>query len=176
MPSLQVGTALRTTPGHLRWSCLGQYQLYLFALCLPGMHLSRPLPAHTNPTALSLPSCCALQVSSKVVCMAWTADGMLLALGLYEGVVSLRDKAGTEKHRFTASSSPVWSLSWSPGVSTSLHVRAHVDGACKSSWPSPGLGPFVTDYSCRSRTTKQLSSCSSPFLHLAVHRTQNQQY
>lgn len=51
------------------------------------------------------------------MCMAWTADGMVLALGLYDGSVSLRDKAGTEKLKFAASSSPVWSLSWSPGVS-----------------------------------------------------------
>lgn len=63
-----------------------------------------------------------LQVGSKVVCMAWTADGMLLALGLYDGSVSLRDKAGTEKHKFTASSSPVWSLFWSPGVGASLEL------------------------------------------------------
>jgi WD40 repeat protein len=48
--------------------------------------------------------------------MAWTADGMVLALGLYDGSVSLRDKAGTEKLKFAASSSPVWSLAWSPGV------------------------------------------------------------
>lgn len=56
------------------------------------------------------------QVPSRVVCMAWTADGMLLALGHYDGAVSVRDKAGGEKHKFTASASPVWSLAWSPQV------------------------------------------------------------
>ncbi|KAF6264914.1 hypothetical protein COO60DRAFT_1621541 [Scenedesmus sp. NREL 46B-D3] len=54
------------------------------------------------------------KVASKIVCMSWTGDGMLLALGLYDGSVSVRDKAGTEKHKFTASSSPVWSIAWSP--------------------------------------------------------------
>jgi intraflagellar transport protein 122 len=58
-----------------------------------------------------------LQVNSKVLCMAWTGDGMLLALGCYDGSVSVRDKAGTEKHKFSAGSSPVWSIAWSPQVS-----------------------------------------------------------
>lgn len=55
---------------------------------------------------------------SKVVSMAWTSDGMLLALGLFDGSIFLRDKAGNEKLKFTASGSPVWSLTWSPGVSS----------------------------------------------------------
>jgi WD40 repeat protein len=70
--------------------------------------------------------CCyslVVQVGSKVMCMAWTADGMLLALGLYDGSISLRDKAGTEKLKFAASSSPVWSLAWSPGVSSARGVQ-----------------------------------------------------
>eukprot|EP00879_Flechtneria_rotunda_P020074 GHRR01021110.1.p1 GENE.GHRR01021110.1~~GHRR01021110.1.p1 ORF type:complete len:1138 (+),score=467.94 GHRR01021110.1:213-3626(+) len=54
------------------------------------------------------------KVNSKVICMSWTSDGMLLALGLFDGSVSVRDKAGNEKHKFTASSSPVWSILWSP--------------------------------------------------------------
>lgn len=55
--------------------------------------------------------------------MAWTLDGMLLALGLADGTVSLRDKAGTEKNKFAASSSSVWSLAWSPGVSELLQQQ-----------------------------------------------------
>jgi intraflagellar transport protein 122 len=55
--------------------------------------------------------------------MAWTADGMTLGLGLYDGSVSLRDKAGAEKQRFAAGSSPVWSLLWSPGVSLGWQLR-----------------------------------------------------
>ncbi|WIA11467.1 hypothetical protein OEZ85_011583 [Tetradesmus obliquus] len=54
------------------------------------------------------------KVASKIVCMSWTSDGMLLAMGLYDGSISVRDKAGTEKHKFSASSSPVWSIAWSP--------------------------------------------------------------
>lgn len=81
-------------------------------------------PDHSPPELLLC-----LQVGSKVVCMAWTADGMLLALGLYDGSVSLRDKAGTEKHKFTASSSAVWSLAWSPGVSSASCWQA-VGAAC----------------------------------------------
>lgn len=61
-----------------------------------------------------------LQVPSKVVSMSWTSDGMLLALGLYDGSITLRDKAGSEKLKFTAGSSPVWSLTWTPGVSNTF--------------------------------------------------------
>lgn len=45
---------------------------------------------------------------------------MLLALGLFDGNITLRDKAGNEKLHFSAGSSPVWSLTWSPGVSYSI--------------------------------------------------------
>jgi intraflagellar transport protein 122 len=64
----------------------------------------------------------AAQVASKIVCMSWTSDGMLLALGMYDGSISVRDKAGTEKHKFAASSSPVWSIAWSPQVSNSTRL------------------------------------------------------
>jgi WD40 repeat protein len=47
--------------------------------------------------------CCApkvdhvLQVSSKVLALAWSSDGQYLALGMFSGQVSLRDKTGAEK-------------------------------------------------------------------------------
>jgi intraflagellar transport protein 122 len=59
---------------------------------------------------------CLLQVPSKVLCIAWTSDGTLLALGLYDGSVSLRDKGGNEQRRFSAAASPAWSIAWSPQV------------------------------------------------------------
>lgn len=37
------------------------------------------------------------QVSSKILCVAWSSDGQQLALGLFDGRVSIRDKAGAEK-------------------------------------------------------------------------------
>lgn len=37
------------------------------------------------------------QVSSKVLSQAWTSDGQYLALGQFNGHISIRDKAGVEK-------------------------------------------------------------------------------
>ncbi|KAI8463130.1 MAG: intraflagellar transport protein [Monoraphidium minutum] len=54
------------------------------------------------------------RVTSKILCLAWTGDGGLLAMGCYDGSVSVRDRAGAEKARFSAGTTPVWSLAWSP--------------------------------------------------------------
>ncbi|KAK9811224.1 hypothetical protein WJX72_000251 [[Myrmecia] bisecta] len=53
------------------------------------------------------------KVSAKVVSMAWTNDGQHVALGQYNGHISIRTKAGTEKVLIQRSA-PVWSLSWNP--------------------------------------------------------------
>lgn len=37
------------------------------------------------------------KVGSRILCMAWTNDGLHLAMGMFNGVVSLRDKNGNEK-------------------------------------------------------------------------------
>lgn len=56
------------------------------------------------------------QVSSKVLCLAWTPDGLLLAAGCYDGGVSIRDRGGAERVRVAAGVTPAWSVAWSPGV------------------------------------------------------------
>ena len=53
------------------------------------------------------------RVLSKVLCLAWTASGQYLALGHFNGDVSILDKVGNQKvsiHR----GAPVWSLAWNP--------------------------------------------------------------
>ena len=57
-----------------------------------------------------------MQVASKVISLAWTADGMCLALGCFDGSVSIRDKAGTEQVKVSSGAAPVWSLAWSAQV------------------------------------------------------------
>ena len=37
------------------------------------------------------------KVSAKVLCQAWTPDGQYLALGQFNGHISIRDKSGLEK-------------------------------------------------------------------------------
>jgi intraflagellar transport protein 122 len=54
-----------------------------------------------------------MQVSSKVVSMAWTSDGQFLALGLYDGQISIRSRVGEETVTIQRNA-PVWTLSWSP--------------------------------------------------------------
>ncbi len=40
------------------------------------------------------------KVTAKVLCMSWSNDGQFLALGQYNGHISVRDKAGVEKMRY----------------------------------------------------------------------------
>ena len=54
-----------------------------------------------------------MQVSSKVVSLAWTNDGQFLALGLYDGQISIRSRVGEETVTIQRNA-PVWTLSWSP--------------------------------------------------------------
>ncbi|NXQ42487.1 IF122 protein, partial [Catharus fuscescens] len=57
------------------------------------------------------------KTSSKITCCSWTNDGQYLALGMFNGIVSIRNKNGDEKvkiERPGGSSSPVWSICWNP--------------------------------------------------------------
>lgn len=53
------------------------------------------------------------RVTAKVLCASWTNDGQFLALGQFNGHVSIRDKLGNEKVRIERSA-PIWCMSWSP--------------------------------------------------------------
>uniref|UniRef100_A0A671FTF5 Intraflagellar transport protein 122 homolog n=1 Tax=Rhinolophus ferrumequinum TaxID=59479 RepID=A0A671FTF5_RHIFE len=55
--------------------------------------------------------------SSKITCCSWTNDGQYLALGMFNGVISIRNKNGEEKvkiERPGGSLSPIWSICWNP--------------------------------------------------------------
>ncbi|NXG62594.1 IF122 protein, partial [Hemiprocne comata] len=57
------------------------------------------------------------KTSSKITCCSWTNDGQYLALGMFNGVVSIRNKNGDEKvkiERAGGASSPIWSICWNP--------------------------------------------------------------
>uniref|UniRef100_M4ASM8 Intraflagellar transport protein 122 homolog n=1 Tax=Xiphophorus maculatus TaxID=8083 RepID=M4ASM8_XIPMA len=57
------------------------------------------------------------KVSSRITCCGWTNDGQYLALGMMNGVVSIRNKNGEEKvkiERPGGSLSPIWSIAWNP--------------------------------------------------------------
>ena len=47
------------------------------------------------------------KVSAKVLCASWTNDGQYLALGQFNGHISVRDKTGLEKVRIERAE-PIW--------------------------------------------------------------------
>uniref|UniRef100_A0A8C6YJA0 Intraflagellar transport protein 122 homolog n=1 Tax=Naja naja TaxID=35670 RepID=A0A8C6YJA0_NAJNA len=70
------------------------------------------------------------KVSNKITCCSWTNDGQYLALGLYNGIVSIRNKNGEEKvkiERPGGSLSPVWSISWNPSRDEHNDILAVAD-------------------------------------------------
>lgn len=70
------------------------------------------------------------KVNTRICTLAWTADGNYLALGCFDGSVSIRDKAGGEKLRIDAGTSPVWSICWNPTEANVLAVGC-LDGLLK---------------------------------------------
>jgi intraflagellar transport protein 122 len=57
------------------------------------------------------------KVASKVLSCCWTSDGQYIALGMFNGQVSIRDKLGAEKVLIERTA-PIWCLSWNPPRST----------------------------------------------------------
>uniref|UniRef100_A0A8C6JR45 Intraflagellar transport protein 122 homolog n=1 Tax=Melopsittacus undulatus TaxID=13146 RepID=A0A8C6JR45_MELUD len=54
-----------------------------------------------------------LKYTSKITCCSWTNDGQYLALGMFNGIVSIRNKNGEEKvkiERAGGASTPIWSI------------------------------------------------------------------
>lgn len=54
------------------------------------------------------------EIPSKGCCADWSPDGQILAVGLYNGMVILRDKNGGKIAELQKSISPIWSLAFCP--------------------------------------------------------------
>lgn len=70
------------------------------------------------------------KVPARVNCCSWTNDGQYLALGLGNGLVSIRSKAGEERVRIErpgGHQSAIWALSWNPGSEESYDVLCVTD-------------------------------------------------
>jgi len=63
------------------------------------------------------------KVSSRICCMSWTVDGTCLTLGMFDGKISIRDKAGGEKASIVRSA-PIWSMEWNPSREESPNLLA----------------------------------------------------
>ncbi|KAF0036119.1 hypothetical protein F2P81_011431 [Scophthalmus maximus] len=77
------------------------------------------------------------KVSSKITCCGWTNDGQYLALGMMNGVVSIRNKNGEEKvkiERPGGSSSPIRSINWNPSKDEHNDILAVADWGQKLSF------------------------------------------
>ncbi|ELU12491.1 hypothetical protein CAPTEDRAFT_164190 [Capitella teleta] len=95
-----------------------------------------------NPTTHQLSSCSVLdfglwspeqknvskhKVPSRITSCAWTNDGQYLALGLFNGLISIRNKTGDEKVKIERLGSPIWSLAWSPSKDEAYDILAVAD-------------------------------------------------
>lgn len=56
---------------------------------------SAPLRSPGKPSAI--PAACV--VSAQALCMSWTSDGQTLAIGTFDGLITIRDRVGTETVR-----------------------------------------------------------------------------
>ncbi|KFO14189.1 Intraflagellar transport protein 122, partial [Balearica regulorum gibbericeps] len=77
------------------------------------------------------------KTSSKITCCSWTNDGQYLALGMFNGTVSIRNKNGEEKvkiERTGGASSPIWSICWNPSRDERNDVLAVADWGQKLSF------------------------------------------
>uniref|UniRef100_A0A8C8B202 Intraflagellar transport protein 122 homolog n=1 Tax=Otus sunia TaxID=257818 RepID=A0A8C8B202_9STRI len=77
------------------------------------------------------------KTSSKITCCSWTNDGQYLALGMFNGIVSIRNKNGEEKvkiERTGGASSPIWSICWNPSREERNDILAVADWGQKLSF------------------------------------------
>lgn len=114
------------------WSAAGEGELKY-------PHMDSILCLAYNPITQQLASCTAsdfglwsreqvevtkLKVNSKILCCSWTNDGQHLALGHFDGTISIRDKEGVEKLKITDLKEPVWTMSWNPSRDEPYDVLA----------------------------------------------------
>ncbi|PIK43960.1 putative intraflagellar transport protein [Apostichopus japonicus] len=75
--------------------------------------------------------------SSRITCCSWTNDGQYLAIGMYNGQISIRTKNGEEKLKFErpgGAVNPIWKMSWNPAKGEAHDVLAVVDWGQKLSF------------------------------------------
>ncbi|KAG5666409.1 hypothetical protein PVAND_014438 [Polypedilum vanderplanki] len=59
------------------------------------------------------------KIQTRINCCSWTIDGQYIALGLANGLVSIRNKFGEEKMKIDRGKAPIYGLQWAPPSSTS---------------------------------------------------------
>ncbi|XP_072181762.1 intraflagellar transport protein 122 homolog [Diadema setosum] len=77
------------------------------------------------------------KMASRITCCSWTNDGQYLALGMYNGCISIRTKNGEEKvkiERPGGGLSPIWSVQWNPSKEEAFDILAVLDWGQKLSF------------------------------------------
>ncbi|CAH8841801.1 unnamed protein product [Trichobilharzia szidati] len=103
-----------------------------------------------NPTTVLLTSCSfsdfgfwtmdqksvvKTKISARPTCCSWKSDGQYLAIGLYNGVISIRNKATEEVVKIERPGNPIiWHLKWNPSKNEQGEVLAVVDWSQKLSF------------------------------------------
>jgi len=65
------------------------------------------------------------KVSSRITCCSWTNDGQYLAVGMFNGTVSIRNKLGEDKIKIDRPGTlPVWTISWCPSKDDNTDILA----------------------------------------------------
>ncbi|KAL3283925.1 hypothetical protein HHI36_018093 [Cryptolaemus montrouzieri] len=68
------------------------------------------------------------KIYSRINACSWTNDGQYLALGLMNGVISIRNRSGEEKSKIERpNGTSIWALSWSPSTD-------EMDTLCVTDW------------------------------------------
>ena len=97
------------------------------ASCSEVIHTQYPIPLHKSPSPPPLNAQVDIgmwtpdqkqvvkeKVHSKILCAAWSADGTLIAVGMINGWISIRNAASDELHHIERRA-PIWCLQFVPG-------------------------------------------------------------
>eukprot|EP00039_Didymoeca_costata_P007788 m.103931 g.103931 ORF g.103931 m.103931 type:complete len:1184 (+) comp13828_c0_seq5:52-3603(+) len=67
------------------------------------------------------------RVNSRICCASWTNDGKYIALGMANGVVSIRNKSGEKVVITRPGGAAVWSLAWNPSKADTTDILCVCD-------------------------------------------------
>ncbi|XP_022096034.1 intraflagellar transport protein 122 homolog isoform X1 [Acanthaster planci] len=117
------------------------------------------------------------RTGSRITCCSWTNDGQYLALGMYNGCISIRSKNGDEKvkiERPGGGLSPIWSIQWNPSRPKSIWNKS--EESCLSSSSNESIKKSNYLYSRRREETQDILAVvdwgqKMSFYHLSGKQT-----
>eukprot|EP00802_Teleaulax_amphioxeia_P001080 Tamp_01081.p2 GENE.Tamp_01081~~Tamp_01081.p2 ORF type:complete len:636 (-),score=178.54 Tamp_01081:4097-5920(-) len=88
------------------------------------------------------------KISAKGLCCSWSNDGQLLAIGQFDGTVTVRNKAGEAKYTYLRGG-PVWSVSFNPSTDENADILA------VAAWDQTLVFYSLGDYSTDKKPAEQ---------------------